>query len=84
MRLVGSTRRRVLAMLHWESLLVSLSGIILGSAIAAATLIPMMSGTTGEAPYVSPLAYGSFAVAAASLALFAVTLPARAILRRRS
>ncbi|MCA2217492.1 ABC transporter permease [Wangella sp. NEAU-J3] len=84
LRLVGSTRRQVLTMLRWESLLVSLAGVILGSAIAAVTLIPMMYGMTGEAPYVPPLTYGSFAVAAAGLALLAVTLPARAILRRRS
>jgi putative ABC transport system permease protein len=83
LRLVGSTRRQVLRMLHWESLFVSLAGVILGSAIAAATLIPMMRGTTGEAPYIPPLAYGSFTVAAVGLALLAVTLPARAILRRR-
>jgi putative ABC transport system permease protein len=83
LRLVGSTRRQVLRMLHWESLFVSLAGVILGSTIAAATLIPMMRGTTGEAPYIPPLAYGSFTVAAAGLALLAVTLPARAILRRR-
>ncbi|WP_211304015.1 FtsX-like permease family protein [Pseudosporangium ferrugineum] len=84
LRLVGSTRRQVLRMLRWESLLVSVTGIILGSAIAAATLIPMMRGMTGEAPYVPPLAYASFAIAAAGLALLAVTLPARAMLRRRS
>ncbi|WP_444948046.1 ABC transporter permease [Micromonospora ureilytica] len=84
LRLVGSTRRQVLTMLHWESLLVSLASITLGSAIAAATLVPMMLGTTGESPYVPPLAYGSFVVAAASLALLAVTLPARTILRWRS
>ncbi|GAA0484396.1 ABC transporter permease [Paractinoplanes deccanensis] len=84
LRLVGSTRRQVLTMLHWESLLVSLAGVILGSAIAAATLIPMMRGTTGEAPYIPPLVYGSFAAAAIGLALLAVTVPARALLRRRS
>jgi putative ABC transport system permease protein len=58
-------------------------GLVLGSAIAAATLIPMMSGVTGDAPYVPPLLFGSFAVAAGGLALLAVTLPARAVLRRR-
>ncbi|SNY53617.1 FtsX-like permease family protein [Paractinoplanes atraurantiacus] len=84
LRLVGSTRRQVLAMLHWESLLVSLAGVVLGSAIAAATLIPMMRGTTGEAPHIPLLTYGCFAAAATGLALLAVTLPARALLRRRS
>jgi putative ABC transport system permease protein len=84
LRLVGSTRHQVLMMLRWESLLVSVMGVTLGSAIAAATLIPMMRGMTGEAPHVPPLAYASFAIAAAGLVLLAVTLPARAILRRRA
>ncbi|NEB79128.1 ABC transporter permease [Streptomyces sp. SID14478] len=84
LRLIGSTRRQVLQMLRWEGLLVSAVGIILGSAIAAATLIPMMRGTTGELPYVPPLLYGSFAAGAGGLALLALALPARATLRRWS
>ena len=84
LRLVGATRRQVMTMLRWEGLLVSVVGLVLGSAIAAATLIPMMSGVTGDMPYVPPLVYGCFAVAAGSLALLAVTLPARAALRRWS
>ncbi|RII15982.1 outer membrane-specific lipoprotein transporter subunit LolE [Streptomyces sp. YIM 130001] len=84
LRLVGSTRRQVLGMLRWEGLLVSTVGVVIGSAIAAATLIPMMRGMTGEAPYVPPLLYGLFAAAAGGLALLAVTLPARATMRRRS
>ncbi len=84
LRLVGSTRRQVMTMLRWESLLVSVVVLVLGSAIAAATLIPMMNGVTGDMPYVPPLVYGSFAVAAGGLALLAATLPARAALRRWS
>ncbi|MET9553664.1 FtsX-like permease family protein [Streptomyces sp. NPDC006645] len=84
LRLVGSTRRQVLTMLHWEGLLVSAVGVVLGSAIAAATLIPMMRGTTGELPYVPPLLYGSLVAATGALTLLAVTLPARAALRRWS
>lgn len=84
LRLVGTTRRQVLRMLRWESLLVSVVGVVIGSAIAAATLIPMMRGMTGAAPYVPPLVYGAFASAAGALALLAVTLPAWAVLRRRS
>ncbi|MFD3485572.1 FtsX-like permease family protein [Streptomyces sp. NPDC058665] len=83
LRLVGTTRRQVLTMLRWESLLVSVVGVVLGSAIAAATLFPMMRGMTGAAPYVPPLVYGAFASAAGTLALLAVTLPALAALRRR-
>ncbi|MEV7020237.1 FtsX-like permease family protein [Streptomyces sp. NPDC093991] len=84
LRLVGSTRRQVMTMLRWEGLLVAVVGLVLGSAIAAATLIPMMSGVTGDMPYVPPLVYGCFAVAAGGLALLAVTLPARAALHRWS
>ncbi|GGZ05752.1 ATP-binding cassette domain-containing protein [Streptomyces nitrosporeus] len=57
---------------------------VLGSAIAAATLIPMMGGVTGDMPYVPPLVHGSFAAAVGGLTLLAVTLPARAALRRWS
>lgn len=40
LRLIGSTRRQILRMLSWEALLVSGTGIGLGSAIALATLTP--------------------------------------------
>ncbi|MCT2594118.1 ABC transporter permease [Streptomyces sp. N2-109] len=83
LRLVGATRRQVMDMLRWEGLLVAVAGTVLGTAIAAATLVPMMRGLTGEGPYVPPLVYGSFAAAAVGLALLAVTLPARAALRDR-
>ncbi|MFE4663617.1 ABC transporter permease [Streptomyces sp. NPDC056716] len=83
LRLVGATRRQVMDMLRWEGLLVAVAGVALGTAIAAATLTPMTRGLTGEPPYVPPLVYGSFAAAAVGLALLAVTLPARAVLRDR-
>ena len=44
LRLIGSTRRQVLRMMRWEALLVALAGIALGTAIALATLVPMMRG----------------------------------------
>lgn len=84
LRLVGSTRPQVMRMLRWEGLLVSVAGVALGTAVAAATLIPMMRGLTGESPYVPPLVYGAFAATAVALALLAVTLPARAALRDRN
>ncbi|MFE1025730.1 FtsX-like permease family protein [Streptomyces sp. NPDC058818] len=83
LRLVGSTRRQVLRMLRWESLLVSAAGVALGTAIALITLTPMMRGLTGELPHVPPLLYAAFAATAVSLGLVAVTLPARAALRDR-
>lgn len=80
LRLVGATRLQVMRMLRWEGLLVAVAGVVLGTAIAAATLVPMMRGLTGESPYVPPLVYGAFAAAAVSLGLLAVSLPARAVL----
>ncbi|MFJ6566148.1 ABC transporter permease [Streptomyces sp. NPDC091292] len=81
LRLIGSTRSQVMRMIHWEALLVAGAGIVLGTAIALATLIPMMKGLTGESPYIPPLVYGSFAAAILVLGLTAATLPARAALR---
>ncbi|MFI6944395.1 ABC transporter permease [Streptomyces sp. NPDC050418] len=81
LRLIGSTRRQVLHMVGWEALLVACAGIALGSAIALATLVPMMNGLTGESPYIPPLVYGSFAASALALGLLATHLPARAALR---
>ncbi|MEU6392738.1 FtsX-like permease family protein [Streptomyces sp. NPDC046939] len=82
LRLIGSTRRQVLRMIRWEALLVACAGIVLGTGIALATLVPMMNGLTGENPYVPPLLYGSFAGAALLLGLTATALPARLALRR--
>ncbi|WP_432080883.1 ABC transporter permease [Streptomyces sp. WAC 04229] len=83
LRLVGSTRRQVLRMLRWESLLVSVAGVALGTTIAMITLTPMMRGLTGESPHVPPLLYATFAAVVVALGLLSVTLPARAALRDR-
>ncbi|MFD5802405.1 ABC transporter permease [Streptomyces sp. NPDC127020] len=83
LRLVGSTRRQVLRMLRWESLLVSVAGVALGTAIAMITLTPMMRGLTGESPHVPPLLYATFAGVVVALGLLSVTFPARAVLRDR-
>ncbi|MEV7236487.1 FtsX-like permease family protein [Streptomyces sp. NPDC051020] len=82
LRLVGSTHRQVMDMIRWEALLVTVAGIAIGTGIALATLNPMMKGLTGEAPYIPPALYGSFVAATVGLGLAAVTLPARAVLRR--
>ncbi|MFF0157693.1 ABC transporter permease [Streptomyces sp. NPDC005263] len=81
LRLIGSTRRQVMHMVRWEALLVVLAGIVLGTAIALATLIPMTKGLTGQGPYIPPLVYGAFAGTIVLLGLTAATLPARAALR---
>lgn len=84
LRLIGSTRRQVMRMVRWEALLVASAGIAIGSAIALATLIPMMNGLTGEPPYIPPLLYGSFVAATLALGLAATALPARAALKTRA
>ncbi|WP_371652721.1 MULTISPECIES: ABC transporter permease [unclassified Streptomyces] len=81
LRLIGTTRRQVMGMVRWEALLVTSAGLILGTAIALATLIPMMNGLTGESPYIPPVLYGSFAAGILGLGLASTALPARAALR---
>lgn len=81
LRLIGTTRRQVLRMVRWEALIVAVAGIVLGSGIALATLIPMMNGLTGEGPYIPPQIYGAFVAATLLLGLASATLPARAALR---
>ncbi|MFJ6011562.1 FtsX-like permease family protein [Streptomyces sp. NPDC092952] len=81
LRMVGTTRRQVLGMIRWEALLVTVAGAVLGTAIALATLFPMMRGLTGEDPYIPPLLYGTFVAATVGLGLAAMLLPARAALR---
>ncbi|WP_447037437.1 FtsX-like permease family protein [Streptomyces sp. DSM 118878] len=82
LRLIGSTRRQVLRMVRWEALIVAVAGTVIGSAIALATLIPMMNGLTGEAPYIPPQIYGSFVAAILLVGLASATIPARAALAR--
>ncbi|WP_329398805.1 ABC transporter permease [Streptomyces melanogenes] len=81
LRLIGTTRRQVMGMVRWEALLVTSAGLILGTAIALATLIPMTNGLTGENPYIPPYLYASFAAGILGLGLASTALPARAALR---
>ncbi|MGX2997230.1 ABC transporter permease [Streptomyces sp. JNUCC 64] len=81
LRLIGSTRRQVLRMIRWEALLVAAAGVVLGSAIALLTLVPLVRGVTGEGVYIPPAVYGSLVGAAVVLGLGATALPARAVLR---
>lgn len=81
LRLIGSTRRQVLHMIHWEALLVAFAGLAIGTGIALATLIPMMKGLTGQGPYIPPLLYGSLAAAVLVIGVAAASVPARSALR---
>ncbi|MBY8880777.1 FtsX-like permease family protein [Actinacidiphila acidipaludis] len=81
LRLTGTTRRQVLGMLRWEALLVAVAGLVLGSAIAWITLVPIARGTTGGSPYVPPATALVIGCGALALSLAATLLPARALLR---
>jgi putative ABC transport system permease protein len=82
LRLIGTTRRQVMRMLHWETLAVLLISTVLGTAIALVTLTAFSSGMTGTAmPHIPPLTYLAIVVVAATLASLATILPARLALR---
>ncbi|KKD06224.1 hypothetical protein [Streptomyces sp. WM6386] len=61
--------------------LVAIAGIVLGTAIVLATLVPMMNGLTGQWPCIPPPVYGSLVAAIVALGLTAAGVPARAALR---
>jgi putative ABC transport system permease protein len=81
-RLVGSTKAQVLRMVSVEGLLVASSGIVLGTVIGAAVLVPFGYAASG-----SPMPHGPwwvyFAVVAGAigLSLAATVLPTWAALR---
>lgn len=83
LRLTGTTRRQVFGMLRWESLVVGLAGLGVGTVIAWITLVPVARGVAGTAPYVPPVLAASLAAATLLLTLTATTLPAAATLRKR-
>ena len=84
LRLIGTSRRQVLRMMRWESLVVTLAAVILGSLISTVTLAAFSLGITGSyTPYVPPLAYLAI-IAVATALTFAVTeVTVRGALRGR-
>ncbi len=84
LRLSGTTRSQVLRMVRLEQVLLLGLALALGTAVAAATLVPMVKGITGSAtPYI-PLA-GWVIVIGGTIALgvAGTTLPVRRVLRAR-
>jgi putative ABC transport system permease protein len=67
-RLVGSTNRQILRMMSVESLLVALTGLVLGTAIGAAVLVPFGLAAGGSMLPRGPW-WVFFAVAAGSILL---------------
>lgn len=82
LRLSGTTRLQVLRMVRLEQIVLLGLALVVGAAIAAATLLPMVEAVTGSAaPYV-PLG-GWIAVIGGLVALgtVATTIPVRRVLR---
>ncbi|OIJ87886.1 ABC transporter permease [Streptomyces colonosanans] len=83
LRLSGTTRRQVRDMMSWEALLVAVSGLVVGGAIAWTTLVPIARGLTGAAPYIPIGTAGQLVAGAVLLSLAATGLPTLALLRTR-
>lgn len=82
LRLVGTTRRQVMRMLRWETLVVATTALTIGTGIALITLTAFSKGMTGSAaPHIPLPTYLGVIGAAGALALAATVLPARLALR---
>jgi putative ABC transport system permease protein len=82
LRLVGATRRQVLAMLRLEALAVAATALALGTAICLATLTAFSAGMAGGAGVsVDAAACAGIAGVAVALALVATAIPGRLALR---
>jgi putative ABC transport system permease protein len=82
LRLSGTTRRQVLRMVGWEQVFLLGLALVLGVAVAAATLLPMVAGITGSArPYVPPSGWLVVLGGTVALGFAASLLPARRVLR---
>ncbi|TDC45686.1 FtsX-like permease family protein [Actinomadura sp. KC345] len=85
LRLVGATRGQVLRMLRLEAAIVLGTGIAAGALIAGVTLPVFAVAVAGvPLPAVSPGACAAVLAGVAGSGTAAITLPARAVLRRRT
>ena len=80
-RLVGSTRGQILRMVSVEGLLVALSGIVLGTAIGAAVLVPFGLANGSPVPHGPWWVFFAVVAGAIVLSLAATVLPTWAALR---
>ena len=84
LRLVGGTPRQVRAMARWEAGLIVAIGLGLGLAIAATALLPLSHALTGSLrPHVPLDQLAAILGVSALLALVALVLPTRRVLRTR-
>ncbi|MEU2558851.1 FtsX-like permease family protein [Streptomyces longispororuber] len=83
-RLIGATRRQVMQMMAMEAALVSVAGIVLGSLVAALTLVPLSMSVLGTAtPEGSPWIFVTVVGAAFALTLATTLVSAVTVLRNR-
>ncbi|MGC4939491.1 FtsX-like permease family protein [Kribbella sp. DT2] len=81
-RLTGSTRGQVLRMLTTESTLVIAAGVLLGTVVALATLIPFAATVSGSGvPHGPWWIYLAIVSAAAGLTYLSTLIPATGVLR---
>ncbi|HEU5265610.1 MAG TPA: FtsX-like permease family protein, partial [Jatrophihabitans sp.] len=84
LRLAGTTRPQLLRMVRLEQALLLGLALVLGVAIAAATLLPMVKGLTGSpAPYIPAPGWVAVIGGVLLLGIAATVLPARRVLRTR-
>jgi putative ABC transport system permease protein len=82
LQLVGATRRQVRSMARWEAVLIIAIGLGLGLAIAATALLPLTHALDGSLhPYVPGLPLAAMLGTSALLALLALGIPTRRVLR---
>ena len=84
LRLIGATPRHVRSMSRWEAGLIVTIGLGLGLAISATALLPLSHALNGSLrPYVPPVSLTAILGTSALLALLALALPTRRVLRSR-
>jgi putative ABC transport system permease protein len=84
LRLVGTTRLQVRAMMRGETVVVVAAAVIIGSLAALPPLIGMSAGMTGSpVPVIPPFAYLGIVAAVTVLGWAAIMIPARLAMRSR-
>ena len=84
LRLSGTTRAQVMRMVRLEQVLLLGLSLVVGAAIAAGTLIPMVKGVTGSAaPYIPPAGWVAVIGGVVLIGAVATVLPVRRVLRTR-
>jgi putative ABC transport system permease protein len=81
MQLVGATPRQVRSTARWEAALIITTG--LGLAIAATALPPLTHALNGDLPYAPARPFAAILGSTALLALLALAVPTRRMLRSR-